>query len=379
MAKPALAVASNHLSFAEGFRPDIVVALDPFEAGVIGLKIAQKYERVFQVHIFRDFFSESFLEEKKENKKRLKFAKKTLAATQSVRVESDALKKKLEATFPDVADVALLPRFFNIKAITEAVAQTEEKSLFPRLSFVILYIGKLNGNSALFRSMDAARKLLRTPSVGLVVVGDGPRRQEFIDRAKILGIESQVFFKKNDGNVIDYLQAADVLLLPDTDKDSEDTVIQAAAAGLPMILARTSLRDDLFVDGQDVFLCQPEDTLDFSQKLTKFINTNALRVQFSENARDVVLTRIEESPEMYQLAYRDSIEAVLYLEQGAQEEQEKRRAVEEEQAENSERMPLTEPVPKSPKQGEKAEPAAPAPNESGKRIVGGVEMKLPEE
>ena len=371
IARPALAVAAKHLSFADGFRPDIVIALDPFESGVVGLKLAQKYQRVFQVHIFEDFMTPTFLEEKKENKKRLGFAKKTLQATQSVRVESEHIKQKLETAFPNIKDVSLLPRFFNIKEITEAVATVEKKRLFPQYSFVILYVGTLDSESMLFRSMDAARKLLSTPSVGLVVVGDGPRKNEFLERAKILKIDSQIVFKKDAGDAIEYMQAADVMLLPDTSKDSEDTVIRAAAAGLPMVLARTALRDDLFVDGQDAFLCDPDDTFDFYQKLTKFINTNALRVQFAENARDVVLTRIQESPEMYQIAYRDSIEMVLYLEEAAQVEKERLQQELEEKESSSERMSLTESIPVA-ENNESGE------SEEGKRVVGGVEMKMPE-
>jgi hypothetical protein len=50
----------------------------------------------------------------------------------------------------------------------------------------------------------------------------------------------------------------------------------------------------------------------FSERLRKFINTNALRTQFSDNARAVIRTRIEDNPEVYRLAYRDTIEQVLF-------------------------------------------------------------------
>ena len=128
-----------------------------------------------------------------------------------------------------------------------------------------------------------------------------------------------------------------------------------------MILARNALRDDLFTDQQDAFLCDTEATVDFSQKLTKFINTNSLRVQFAENARDVVLTRIEESPEMYQLAYRDSIEAALNM---AYKEPEEGEGTQQNQGGQGQQVATAESV-------------EPVENPTHK-VIGGIDMKLPE-
>tara|TARA_B100000745_G_scaffold299914_1_gene252044 strand:- start:1185 stop:2648 length:1464 start_codon:yes stop_codon:yes gene_type:complete len=361
LVRTALRAAKSNFHFAEGFRPDIIVATDPFEAGFVGLRIAQKFDRVFQIHVLEDFFAPEFTERNEKNKKRMHLVKKTLGAVESVRTESEVIKKKIAAAYTNITDLAVLPRFFNIHEITKAISLSEKKRLFPQYSFVILYIGRLDANSTLFRTMDAARRLLQTPSIGLVVVGDGPRKEEFIERAKILQIEQQVIFKKDEGNIVDYMQAADVMVLSDISNESEEVVMKAAAAGLPMILARTPLRDDLFTDEQDAFLCDPEDTIGFSQKLTKFINTNSLRVQFAENARDVVLTRIEESPEMYQIAYRDSIEAVLNFQSEESEES----------ANTSETLGTNE-------QSVVTDQSAEEVVDTSHKVIGGIDMKLPE-
>jgi glycosyltransferase involved in cell wall biosynthesis len=97
----------------------------------------------------------------------------------------------------------------------------------------------------------------------------------------------------------------------DTTEASDEIFIKAAAAGLPILASETPLRTDLFIDGESAFLVPKEDTIGFSQKLVKFLNTNSLRVQFAHNARDIIKTRLHEDPEAYTQAYRDSIEAVF--------------------------------------------------------------------
>jgi glycosyltransferase involved in cell wall biosynthesis len=100
-------------------------------------------------------------------------------------------------------------------------------------------------------------------------------------------------------------------MCPDITEASDEIVIKAAAAGLPIIAAKTELRNDLFVDGESAFLCNKDDTVEFSQKLVKFLNGNTLRTQFSENAREIVKTRLHEDPNAYKLAYRDAIEGAF--------------------------------------------------------------------
>jgi glycosyltransferase involved in cell wall biosynthesis len=199
----------------------------------------------------------------------------------------------------------------NIAELTKSGSAKEIVDMFPQFSFVILYVGTLDTDSTLFRAIDAARNVLYAQSIGLVVVGDGPRRQEFIDRTKILGISEQVVFLKDVSMVPKALMSADILLCTDTDETSDGVVIQSAAVGLPLLMAENTFRSQLFVDGEDAFMCEKDDTIGFSQKLNKFLNTSSLRTQFRDRARDMVTTRLFEDPVTFSEAYRASIESIF--------------------------------------------------------------------
>jgi len=313
----AMRTVQEQLHFTDGFRPDLVVALDPFESGVSGYRIAKKFQRPFQVHVGEDFFVPHWNQHSPYRKWRLRFARYVLKRTQSVRVETDTLLHALQARYKKIKDTAVLPRYFNIQESSAAVSVPVKKDLYPQFSFVILFVGDLTQDSTLFRAMDAVRAALRTPTVGFVVVGDGTAKESFQKRAQILGIEKQIIFTAQTDGLIPHMRSADLLVCTDNNSKSEDVIIKAAIAHVPMVIAKTILREDLFRDGEDAFLCDANDTVDFSQKIMKLLNTNILRRQFARNAQEVISTRVEEKPEMYRLAYRDSIEAVLYA---AQEE-----------------------------------------------------------
>ena len=309
----AASVASQQLRFTDGFRPDIVVALDPFESGIAAMHIASKYDRAFQVHITEDLYDPEFLDRDPLNKWRLRMAKFVLKRSESVRASTQTIKENIEKRYTHIDDLALLPRHYDIRTIIQATEGAQKQRLYPQFAFLVLFVGKLDHESTLFRALDASRSILFAKSIGMVVLGDGPSKKEFQQRAEILGIASQVIFEKDESKLIPLLKSANILICTDTTEASDEVVIKAAASGLPLLLAKTKLREDLFTDGESAFLCNKEDTIGFSQKLVKFLNTNSLRTQFSQNARDTILSRLHEDPNAYKLAYRDTIEAVFML------------------------------------------------------------------
>lgn len=366
----AIKIAKQQLKFTDGFRPDIVVALDSFESGIAGYFIARKFKRAFQVQIIEDFYNGHFKEELEYNAWRLRFSHFVLKRVKSVRVDTDTLKQKINARYKNITDVALLPQYFNIKETMQSVQDAPAEKLYPQFSFLILFVGVLDQNSTLFRAIDAVRPLLRTPSIGFVVIGDGSAKETFQERTRLLSVDAQVIFKPKTADVFSNMRSANVLICTDTDNESESVVVKAAATGLPAVMAKTILREDLFTDGEDSFLCDPEDTIEFSQKLVKFLNTNAMRSQFSKNAKDVVRNRIEEDPKMYRIALRDSIEAVLYLEEAT-------RVRIKAELKKKETLKIAKIVEKENKKIKKEEVEKQKQRESLKKANHGIDMKIP--
>lgn len=56
-------MVEEQLEFANGFRPDLIVARDPFESAIVALKIAKKYNRPTQLHILQDYSTADFYKE----------------------------------------------------------------------------------------------------------------------------------------------------------------------------------------------------------------------------------------------------------------------------------------------------------------------------
>lgn len=308
-----LTLAQSQLVFAEGFRPDIIVARDPFESAWLGLSLSRQYNRPLQVHVLENYFSEDFLEEK-GNRWRRYIARYVLSQVESVRTTTRVLFDHLKQRH-NFTDLALLPRFNNYESLMNIPATIDLKEKYKPFVFTMLYVGKLTHDSAFPKALDSARFGLRNPHLGLIVLGSGKAQKEFEERATVLQVREQVVFEPTIKDPIPYMKSASVLIVPDTTPESEEIVLQGAAAGVPLILARTPQREDLFIDGESALLCDPDSIDDFSLKLNILLNDVLLRKQMAEAAQDMIRLRFHENRAEYESAYRESIEQVLFLEE----------------------------------------------------------------
>jgi len=105
------------------------------------------------------------------------------------------------------------------------------------------------GNASAFRpaknlgfTLDCAsllsRRLGGTNPVYLLMVGDGPLRDEFVRKAASLGLSDRVRLPGNVRDVLRYYSAMDMLFFPSIYEGIPMTLVEAQAAGLPVVCSK---------------------------------------------------------------------------------------------------------------------------------------------
>lgn len=308
-----MSLARQQLVFAEGFRPDLIIARDPFESAVLGIMLSRKYQRPLQLHVLENYSNLDFLKKDKRNIWRSRLAPYVISRINSIRTSTVTMYDQIKIKF-SVKDLAVLPRFNNYESLISIPKTLDLRLKYKPFVFIMLYIGKLTNESAVNRAIDAGRFGLRNPHVGLIILGDGPAKKMFEKRAEILGIKEQVVFETGVKDVVPYLKSANVLIVPDTDAESEEVALKGAAAGIPMVLSRTPAREDIFTDGESALFCAPDNIDEFSLKLNILMNDVFLRNHMVQLAQEMIMAKFHEDPNKYLTAYRESLEQVLFIE-----------------------------------------------------------------
>jgi glycosyltransferase involved in cell wall biosynthesis len=302
----------QELVFAGGFRPDLIVARDPFECAYVAHVLGKRFSRPTQLHILEDYTTREFTRADRHNRWRRYVPRFLVSKFLSVRTHTHALRDYIERKFT-IPDLDVLPRFRNYDAIMSYQATVDLKSIYKPFMFIMLYIGRLSFQSTLYRAIDAARFVLKNPHVGLVVLGDGEARREFEKRATILGIEKQVVFERRQVDETAYLHSAHMLLVTDTDEDANEVALRGAAAGIPMVLAMNEVRSDLFTHATDALMFTQDDVQQCTDAIHTLLNDLGMREQLSRNVQNVILNHFHDDAVTYRTAYRASIESALFV------------------------------------------------------------------
>lgn len=311
-------IVEEQLEFASGFRPDLIVARDPFESAWVASKIGSKYGRPTQLHILDDFTTKDFVKKNKHSFWRIFLTKFTIPRFLSIRTQTTSIQRMVEKKYV-VKDISTLPRYQNYEALIDSDSHINLKEIHKPFIFFMLYVGYLKQNSTLFEVIKATKDVLRNPRVGLIVLGDGPERKVIEKQAKTLGVYEQLIFKPKVEDVVPYLKAANILLVSDTDFDSEEVVLKGAASGIPMIMSKTEKRSDVFKSGESAFLYDGEDVEAITEAVDKLLNDIDLRKKFVSNAQEIIREQFYDNPSEYMEAYRTSIEQAFFIDENGVE------------------------------------------------------------
>ena len=116
--------------------------------------------------------------------------------------------------------------------------------------------------------------------VTLVIVGDGPGRDNLHEQVKALGIEDRVVMPGNQSDVVPWLQAFDVFALPSyANEGVPQALMQAMACGLPVVTTPVGAIGEIVSDGVTGLMVTPRDAGALQQALLRLQGDPALREQ----------------------------------------------------------------------------------------------------
>ena len=162
----------------------------------------------------------------------------------------------------------------------------------PPERFVVGWIGRMTGVKQT-HDLLAALAELRAGGVdaGLLVVGDGPDRAGFEQRARDLDLVRHCLFLGYQDDVAPWYAAMDAVALPSGNEGTPVTVIEALAGGKPVVAYDVGGVPDVVREGVDGFLVEPGDISGLAARLAQLAADPELRQRLGGAGRERVLGR----------------------------------------------------------------------------------------
>ncbi len=146
----------------------------------------------------------------------------------------------------------------------------------PAKSRVILFVGRLvkvKGLKYLFSAMSGIVKA--SPNTKLLIVGDGPIRQELEQQVDSLGISDSVIFAGLRSDIKDFLSASDFLVLPSLHEGFPNVALEAMACGKPVVACRVTSLPEIIDKGIGI-LAKPRSSKALKLAISSLLKKPAL-------------------------------------------------------------------------------------------------------
>lgn len=235
---------------ADGWRPDVVTVQEPWEEGIVGMRVARRLHARFIPQLHLDMFSRDWLREHWLNPLRQRLAYHVFSRADRIRVVSEPLRQQLSQKCRIALEkIRVAPVGVNFNPILGA----DKAQLKARLSPlpggpVVLFVGRLYAPKNLDLWVDvAARVSKRIPDASFCIVGKGPDEAQLRRRVSEAGLDGRFSFcgSKRHDELPPIYAAADVFLLTSHYEGFGRVVLEAMLSGVPVVSTACTGPEDL--------------------------------------------------------------------------------------------------------------------------------------
>ncbi len=139
--------------------------------------------------------------------------------------------------------------------------------------------------------LEIFRRVRERVAARLVLIGDGPDRIDLEQRVIDQGLSNAVQFVGEQPDVVPWLSAADLFLLPSSQESFGMAALEAMACEVPVVASRIGGLPEVVDDGVTGFLCDLDDVQGMADRSVAVLQDRGLRNRIGAAAAEQVRTR----------------------------------------------------------------------------------------
>ncbi len=152
---------------------------------------------------------------------------------------------------------------------------------------IIGFCGRIGREKDLPTLYSAFKNIIKTnQNIVLLIVGEGVDIRE-------MKRDKNVILAGSVNNVVPYLQAMDIYVLPSLTETSSLSTLEAMSCALPVVVTPVGSIKEYIVDGKNGLIFPPGDVLSLTKKLRRLIYSEKLRTDLGISARETTMGKYE--------------------------------------------------------------------------------------
>lgn len=267
---------------------NLISTQDAFISGLIGVLLKKKFDAPLNIQLHAaDLISPHWQKYSLQNKLLTHLAKWVLPQADTLRYGSDQSLAELKKIIP-----SLTPRVF--KAPVYVDAHYYRKAVSPKRSIKnVVTVGRLAWEKNQLQLIEAFGRLSeQNPSVHLIIVGGGTEEKNLKQKITELGLEGRItitgFVSKTQ--VRDCLHQADLFVLPSFSEGWGMAVVEAVAAGVPVVMTNVGCAGELIQNDKTGVIFDDSSAQGICDALTQALKHPEKMYAMAEEAQSLLNT-----------------------------------------------------------------------------------------
>lgn len=207
-------------------------------------------------------------------------------------INSEMKKELIKERFPRER-LYYIPNGVDVEIYKPPKNEKEKKAMKEKLNLpldkIVLFVGTLYPKKNLEFLIREWKGIVRLfPHTHLILLGEGPQREELLNLTEKLGIKENVHLIGEKKNVEEYLVAADIFVLPSLVEGLSNALLEAMASGLPCAVSDIPGNRDLIIDSRNGQRFNPLDGEKFKEIMIFLLKNKEFAYSMGRAARETV-------------------------------------------------------------------------------------------
>lgn len=233
----------------------------------------------------------------------------SIERSHGVTAVSESLKQETRRTLGIRRGVTVIPNFLDCAVYRRLPEPGVRERICPasRREALVLHVSNFRPVKRVGAVLEIFRRIRARVPARLVLIGDGPDRVDLERQVNDEGLTDAVEFLGEQPDLVPWLSAADLFLLPSSQESFGMAALEAMACEVPVIASRIGGLPEVIDDGVTGFLCELDDLDGMADRGIAILQDERLRQRLGRAAAEHVRTHFCEDTIVprYEAFYRE--------------------------------------------------------------------------
>jgi N-acetyl-alpha-D-glucosaminyl L-malate synthase BshA len=214
----------------------------------------------------------------------LPIIKYSLEQSDGITAVSSYLKEKTNQNFYPGREIKVIPNFIDTNEYHRRECENIKKNLAPEDEKILMHISNFRSVKRVPDTIHILSEVKKQMPAKLVLIGDGPERNEAERLTRELNLKNDVKFLGKQTGIIDLLSCADIFLLPSQSESFGLSALEAMSCGVPVIASNIGGIPEVVAHGETGYVAEFGDVKRMEKYAVELLSNQKKWDHFSENA-----------------------------------------------------------------------------------------------